>query len=51
MSKNRIAEVVVKQGELCCELCKAKDCVHVGYVFSLPDVRDVLNMRKIKHPK
>ena len=49
--KNRIAEVAVQKGELFCQLCDEKDCVHVGYVFSLPDVYEVLNARGIKHPK
>ena len=49
--KNRIAEVAVQKGELFCQLCDEKDCVHVGYVFSLPDVYEVLNSRGIKHPK
>lgn len=49
--KNRIAEVVIEKGELVCQLCKEKDCVHVGFVFSLPEVSEVLYKRKIKQPK
>ena len=49
--KNRIAEVAVQKGELFCQLCDEKDCVHVGYVISLPDVYEVLNARGIKSPK
>jgi len=49
--KKRIAEVIVHKGELVCQLCKEKDCVHVGFVFSLPDVYEVLNAKGIKHPK
>lgn len=49
--KNRIAEVVVQRGELFCQLCEEKDCVHVGFVFSLPDIYEVLNSRGIKHYK
>lgn len=49
--KNRIAEVAIQKGELFCQLCEEKDCVHVGFVFSLPDVYEVLNSRGIKHPK
>jgi len=49
--KNRIAEVAVQRGELFCQLCDEKNCVHVGFVFSLPDVYEVLNARGIKHPK
>jgi len=49
--KNKIAEVVLQKGELFCKLCKKKACVHVGFVFSLPDIYEVLNARKMKHPK
>ena len=48
--KNRIAGVAVQKGELYCQLCEEKDCVHVGFVFSLPDVYEVLNSKGIKHP-
>ena len=47
--KNRIAEVAIQNGELYCMLCEEKDCFHVGFVFSLPDVYEVLNARGIKH--
>lgn len=49
--KNRIAEVAVQRGELFCQLCEQKDCVHVGFVFSLPDVYEILNSKGVKHPK
>ncbi len=49
--KNRIAEVVVENKELFCQLCEEKDCVHCGYVFSLPDLFEVLNARGIKQTK
>ncbi len=49
--KNRIAEVTVQKGELFCQLCEEKDCVHVGFVFSLPDVYEILNSKGIKHIK
>ena len=49
--KNRIAEVAVQKGELFCQLCEEKNCVHIGFVFSLPDVYEILNSRGIKHPK
>lgn len=49
--KNRIAEVTVQRGELFCQLCEEKDCVHIGFVFSLPDVYEVLNSKGIRHPK
>lgn len=49
--KNRIAEVAVQKGELFCQLCEERDCVHVGFVFSLPDVYEILNSKGIKHVK
>ena len=49
--KNRIAEVSIKNGELECCLCNEKDCVHVGFVFSLPDVYAILNQRKMRISK
>jgi predicted CopG family antitoxin len=49
--KNRIAEVTIQRGELYCQLCEEKDCVHIGFVFSLPDIYEVLNSKGIKHPK
>jgi hypothetical protein len=49
--KNRIAEVAIQNGELYCMFCEEKDCVHVGFVFSLPDVYEVLNARGIRHQK
>jgi len=32
-------------------LCEEKDCFHIGFVFSLPDVYEVLNAKGIKHQK
>ena len=49
--KNRIAEVAIQNGELYCMFCEEKDCVHVGFVFSLPDVYEVLNARGIRHQR
>ena len=46
--KNRIAEVAVQRGELFCLLCEAKDCVHIGFVFSLPDVYAVLDSKGVR---
>ncbi len=49
--KNRIAEVTIQRGELFCQLCDEKSCFHIGFVFSLPDVYEVLNSKGIRHPK
>jgi len=49
--KNRIAEVTIQNNELYCLLCEEKACVHIGYVFALPDVYEVLNSKGIKQTK
>jgi len=49
--KNRIAEVAIQRGELYCQLCEDKSCFHIGYVFSLPDVYEILNSKGIKKPR
>jgi hypothetical protein len=36
--RNRIAEVLLKDGELQCLLDEKSDCVHVGFVYSLPEL-------------
>ncbi len=47
---NRIAEVVLQQGEVFCLFCESKDCVHVGYVFSIPEVYRTLDNKGINKP-
>ena len=49
--KNRIAEVTIQRGELFCQLCEDKNCFHIGFVFSLPYVYEVLNSKGIRHLK
>ena len=46
--KNRIAEITITNGGLHCCLCEEDDCVHVGFVFSLPDVYQLINHRPKK---
>jgi len=36
---------------LFCLLCDEKDCVHVGYIFSIPDIYEILNSKGIKQIK
>jgi predicted CopG family antitoxin len=36
--RNRIAEVLLKDGELQCLLDERPDCVHVGFAYSLPEL-------------
>ncbi len=47
--KNKVIEVVVQQGELYCQFCEVGDCVHVGFVFSIPEVYEVLNDKGVKN--
>ena len=49
--KNRIAEVAIQNNELYCLLCEEKDCVHIGYVFALPDIYEILHSKGIKQTK
>ena len=49
--KNRIAEVAIQNGQLYCQLCEEKDCVHIGYVLGLPDVYEILNSKGIRQTR
>ncbi len=44
---NRIAEVLLKEGELQCLLDEKSDSVHVEFVYSLPEL---YNNEKVKAP-
>jgi hypothetical protein len=46
--RNRIVEVLLKDGELQCLLDERDDCVHVGFVYSLPELYSMNN--EIKAP-
>ena len=49
--RNRIVEVLMKNGELQCLLDERSDCVHVGFVYSLPELYCIINSNKaIKVP-
>src|SRR5919197_6113506 len=47
--RNRIAEVMLKEGELQCLLDERADCVHIGFVYSLPELYN-MNNQEIKAP-
>jgi hypothetical protein len=49
--RNRIAEVLFKNGELQCLLDERTDCVHVGFVYSLPEIYFVINSKAVKIPR
>ena len=47
---NRVAEVAVRDGTLFCHLCEKKDCIHVGFALSLPEVYAVLDGKGANGP-
>ena len=47
--ENRIAEIVYQRGELYCQLCEAKDCHCIGYVWSIPEIYEKLNSKGIRN--
>ena len=51
--RNRIVEVLMKNGELQCLLDERSDCVHVGFVYSLPELYCIINNnnKAIKVPR
>lgn len=46
--RDRIAEVMIRNGELQCLLDERADCIHVGFVYSLPEVYTVLEGKGVK---
>ena len=49
--QNRIAEIVYQRGELYCQLCEAKDCHCIGYVWSIPEIYEKLSSKGLRHSK
>ena len=53
--RNRIVEVLLKNGELQCLLDERPDCIHVGFVYSLPELYRIIsngnNDKGIKAPR
>ena len=47
---NRIVEVLLKDRELQCLLDEKSDCVHVGFVYSLPELYSIIRSKAIKVP-
>jgi hypothetical protein len=45
--RDRIAEVMVRNGELQCLLDEKTDCIHIGFVYSLPEIYTVLKKKNI----
>jgi hypothetical protein len=42
--RNRIAEILLKNGELQCLLDEKTDCVHIGFVYSIPEIYSINNV-------
>lgn len=49
--RDRVAEVAVQGGELYCMLCEEKRCVHISFVWSLPDVYEILRTKGKRNPR
>ena len=49
--RNRIAEVILRDGELRCLLDEKIDCVHIGFIYSIPEVYILLNTKGMKAPR
>ena len=48
--RNRIAEVMLKEGELQCLQYERSDCVHVGFAYSLPELYNMNGEIKAPRP-
>jgi hypothetical protein len=46
--RDRIAEVMIKDGQLQCLLDEKTDCLHIGFVYALPEIYEVLEKSGIK---
>jgi hypothetical protein len=46
--RDRIAEVIVRNGELQCLLDDKTDCIHIGFVYSLPEIYTLLKKKNIR---
>lgn len=47
---NRIAEVVLQNGQMFCQLCEENNCLHVGFAYALPEVYAALDKKGIREP-
>ena len=47
--ENRIAEIVFQRDELYCQLCEAKDCLCIGYAWSIPEIYEKFNSKGIRN--
>ena len=47
--QDRIAEIVYQKDDLYCQLCEAKDCHCIGYVWAIPEIYEKLNSKGIRN--
>jgi hypothetical protein len=47
----RLVEVLVRGREIICLYCNKKDCAHVGFVYSIPEVYRLMHIQKSKATK
>jgi hypothetical protein len=45
--RDRIAEVMVRNGELQCLLDEKTDCIHIEFVYSLPEIYKSLRRKAL----
>lgn len=50
-NKNRLIELTVHEGDLWCDVDRAKDCVHVGFAWAIPQVYQIMKAHGRKPPK
>ena len=50
-SRKRVAEILINDNKIYCQLCKKANCIHVGYAFAMPEIYDVLVARNVQPPE
>lgn len=40
--KEKLIVIRIKDSELVCEFCESKECLHIGYAYSLDEVRGLI---------
>ena len=46
--QNRVVDLLIKNGKITCLFDEKDDCMHVGFAYSIPIVRKLLN-KKTNH--
>ena len=45
--RNRIIEVILRNGELQCLLDESSHCIHVGFAYSLPELYSTIKFKEV----